>query len=242
VHASHPILERAAISLRELFYPVRCASCMRFGATLCGACEIELRALRLTQSGRCGNCAAAWKEAGFCPRCQGWGLALDRCLAAFEMSGAPRTLVHRLKYAHHRDVAGVMSRFLQPLADKAFDAATPVPLHPRRERSRGFNQARLILEPLGWPPLPGRLERVRNTRHQVGRHEGERWRGMADAFRYSGPDLTGMNIAVVDDVITTGATVVECARTLKAHGARSVTAIAFARTSYKLPAGGSIED
>ena len=240
--SSHSTLKRAVTTIRDTMYPVRCAGCGRFGAALCGACKSGLDAAILTANGRCPNCAAAWTDSGFCTRCQSWGIILDRCLAAFEMAGTPRRLIYRLKYDHHRDIAPGMSRYLAHLAQSGFDAAVAVPLHPRRERGRGFNQAALILEPLRWPQLPGRLERVRNTNHQVGRNEQERWRGMADAFRYTGPELTGMQIAIIDDVVTTGATVVECARALKFHGARSVTAIAFARTSYVLPSVAVIED
>lgn len=192
----------------------------------------ELEAGRLVPAGRCANCFAPWDQPGLnCTLCAGWGMTLDGCRAAFEMRGPARSLVLRLKFNGIRELAREMSPRLEPLWDSRYDGAVAVPLHWKRQNERGFNQAELLLAPLGWPGIPGRLERVRNTAHQVGRDAGERRRGMTDAFRYSGGDLTGMNIALVDDVVTTGATAIECAKALRDGGARSVTVLAFARAN-----------
>ncbi len=222
--------------VRDLLYPPRCVSCTKLGASLCVACTAAFGSRRLISKGRCKNCFAAWDDPGLnCLRCVSWGFDLDSCRSAFEMEGAARMFVLRLKYRGERDVAAAMSPWLTPLWENRFDSAVAVPLHWKRRNKRGFNQAELLLGPLGWPSLPGTLERIRETGQQVGRHEQERWRGLAGAFRYTGPDLTGMHIAVVDDVVTTGATVVECARALRDGGARSVTALSFARASYPQP-------
>jgi ComF family protein len=168
-----------------------------------------------------------------CPRCAWWDPGLDGCLAPFEMDRIARRAIHRYKYGPCPELAGILAPFIQPsLVPATFDAAVAVPLHRRRERERGFNQAQRLLDHLELPPIPGSLERYRYTSHQVGRGEDARRRGVGGAFRYRGPTLEGLRIALVDDVVTTGATARECAITLKDFGARSVTVIALARASY----------
>jgi ComF family protein len=108
----------------------------------------------------------------------------------------------------------------------------PIPLHRARMKERGFNQSELLLHSAGWSPAGEGLARIRKTERQVGRHLGERRMNMAGAFSYRGPRLDGLAVALVDDVVTTGATVAECAVVLKDAGARSVWALAFARASY----------
>ncbi len=224
----------------DLLYPERCVNCGRFGATLCKRCEALLEPA--TGSGRCPNCASRWDQPDNCPRCFGWA-SLDGVRAAFEMDGAARKIVHALKYRGVRSLAGRMAGAMEPLRESTpFDVALPVPLHRSRERHRGFNQAELILEELGWACAEGRLRRIRNTPHQVGRHQAERRSNVAGAFAYEGPSLAGLTVAVVDDVVTTGATVSECARVLRDHGARRIFAIAYARASFDPRSRQAIDD
>lgn len=169
--------------------------------------------------------------------------AVDSVVAAFEMQGPARRAVHRLKYGRVRAAALPMSAHLQHALDgAAFDYAVAVPLHPSRQRSRGFNQAAALLAPLHYTPLPGNLRRVVKTAQQVGRTMRERRRNIADAFAYQGRTLDGATILLVDDVVTTGATVEACARVLKDHGARHVYVAAFARASYKPGSDAPIDD
>lgn len=152
-------------------------------------------------------------------------------------------MVHALKYGRQRSLIPIMARELtRPVELPGFDAAFPVPLHPARFRSRGFNQAERLLRELAWPRQGGRLRRVRNTRSQVGLNPGERRANVAGAFEYAGPSLEGRHATIVDDVITTGATVNECARVLRAAGAARVTVVSFARVSHRPLAGTPIVD
>lgn len=186
-----------------------------------------------TGPGRCGFCSAAWEGAGNCPHCFHM-YALEGARAAFEMAGAARRLVHDLKYRYVRTSAPVMAAFMRPLTDGlAIDAYFAVPLHPSREKERGFNQSQLLLRDAGWIPVGSGLVRVRRTEHQVGHGLADRRANIGGAFAFRGPRLDGLTVAVVDDVITTGATVAECAAVLKDAGARRVWALAFARASYR---------
>jgi ComF family protein len=146
------------------------------------------------------------------------------------MEGAPRALVHALKYRGVRNAAPRMAELLAPrLSSFDIEGAYAVPLHPSRERSRGFNQAELLRRALDLSPGPGSLRRVKRTKPQVGRQLRDRQQAVAGAFSFGGADLSGLRIAVIDDVITTGSTMQACATILREAGARSVLAVAFAR-------------
>ncbi len=185
-----------------------------------------------TGAGRCSFCSARWEEPGNCPRCFALQ-ALDGVRAAFEMEGAARKAVHELKYRFVRSLAPLMAEHMRKLRDgMEFDLALAVPLHRTRERERGFNQAALLLEHLGWRTAPDGLRRTRKTERQVGMHMGERRSNVLGAFAYDGARLDGLTVVVVDDVVTTGSTANECARVLREHGARKVYAVGFARARY----------
>jgi ComF family protein len=150
------------------------------------------------------------------------------------MAGAARRVVHGLKFEGVRGLAAMMAQEMEPMMSATpCDVAFAVPLHRSRARSRGFNQAELLLRELGCAQAEGTLRRVRKTSTQVGLREGERRANVAGAFAYEGPRLDGAAVVLVDDVVTTGATADECARVLRDHGARRVTAIAFARANYE---------
>ena len=220
----------------DLLYPPRCVGCASFGHNLCADCLGQL--LPASGPGRCGRCGVRRDDEGRCPDCWGWR-DLDGARAAFEMTGSARRVVHGLKFSGIRDLATDMAEALVPVVEELSpDAILPIPLHRSRRRRRGFNQAEVLFERLGWPPAPGRLERVRATASQVGLSAGERRENVAGAFRYHGPDLKGATVAVLDDVVTTGATAGECARVLREHGAARVYALAYARAPYRSSASG----
>jgi ComF family protein len=119
---------------------------------------------------------------------------------------------------------------------RSLDIAMPVPLHRDRLRQRGFNQAvvlgHVVAEHFGMPFMIDNLIRCRPTRPQVELSGDERARNVRDAFLVLRPsEIVEKRILLIDDVLTTGATLNECARVLKDAGARSVTAIALARTA-----------
>jgi len=215
--------------LIDLLYPERCVACGKFGRSLCATCESSL--VPCSVGPRCENCSGRWGGQGNCPRCFAWD-ALDGAIVAVDMEGAARRIVHALKYRYVDSLAGPMAARIGGLREtRPFDAAFAVPLHRSRERRRGFNQAESLLGHLGWPAGHGTLERVRKTDTQIGLGLRERRTNVSGAFRYRGPELAGLAIALVDDVVTTGATANECARVLKDFGARSVHIYAFARAN-----------
>jgi ComF family protein len=201
----------------SLLLPARCVGCGAGGNYLCSACQ------------------AATPAVGLLPHEPG-RFAFDAAVAAYAYTGAAREGVLRLKYRGLRaaapDMAAALARAAAEAAVQA-DAVTPVPLHPKRLRSRGYNQAVLLARPLasalGVPVLEA-LARTGATGPQVeaGSRRARR-ANVAGAFAVRpGVDVAGLHVGLVDDVLTTGATLDAAATALKAAGAARVTALAFA--------------
>ena len=162
--------------------------------------------------------------------------SIDRGRAVGEYEGALREIIHALKYERRRSLAaglaGLMRARGSDVLDQA-DFAVPVPLHRRRERQRGFNQARELARHLGLPILDC-LKRRRNTDSQMTLPAGRRHANVRNAFgmrRVTRVD--GVRIVLVDDVSTTGATLDACALVLKDAGAREVYALTAARVASR---------
>jgi ComF family protein len=153
-------------------------------------------------------------------------------------------LIHLLKYDAVTPVQGPLGKMLADavsellLGCESRPLLVPVPLHRSRRRSRGFNQAELIARaalkylPSHFEFAPAVLIRRRETISQVGLSREERMENMRDAFRVSDPSVQGRNVIVVDDVMTTGTTLSECARVLKQAGAEKVWAATVARAFH----------
>lgn len=152
--------------------------------------------------------------------------------AAVAFDGPVRDLIHRFKYSKQvrlrRPLGLMMAGSLAPFVVEASpDLLVPVPLHIKRLRSRGFNQALLLASLLGrqWGVQVSRhnLRRIRWTEPQVELPPDERVKNVRGAFHVSAPsEIAGKRIMLVDDVYTTGSTVRECAKTLKQAGAAAV--------------------
>ena len=141
-------------------------------------------------------------------------------------------LVHRMKYGGDRALLRVFSRELagfyrEAFRDRCHHAVVPVPLAPARQRRRGFNQAEELASLLPVENGAGLLARVRNTKSQSSLGSArERRQNIKDAFRVT-EGVKGMHLLLVDDVVTSGATVEEAAKTLKRGGARRVDVLAL---------------
>lgn len=173
--------------------------------------------------------------------------AYQRARAAVRYDDTAKTLVHSLKYQDRTDLAPVMGRWMaragQELLSDA-DVLVPVPLHWRRGWSRRFNQSGLLAKSIeketGVPLAGDALRRVKRTQQQVGLTRSERAENVQGAFKVppeKQAEIAGRHVVLVDDVLTSGATVDACARALLRAKARQVDVLVFARVveSFKSP-------
>jgi ComF family protein len=164
--------------------------------------------------------------------------AYDRARAVAHFSGSMRTLIHQFKYADRHDACALYGRWLAEAARElqaGIDVVVPVPLSRLRLLSRRFNQAAILSQELarrtGLAVDLHLLKRRRFSKAQVGLTRDQRRRNLAGAFhvpRHWQAALRGRNVLLIDDVITTGATVEACARALKRAGAARVDVLALA--------------
>ena len=191
----------------------------------------------------CGLPRAAAPVAETCAACDhpGAGAApIARRRAAGWYQGSLRAIIQAFKYGERRSLAEPLATLMRaagaPLLE-ATDLVVPVPLHPRRRRSRGFNQARDLALRLG-PPVADLLRRTRPTPPQAKLTGNRRRTNVRGAFALSGRaragrlfPLAGRTVIVADDVLTTGATLDACAEVLRAAGARAVFGLTAARVA-----------
>jgi ComF family protein len=173
--------------------------------------------------------------------------AYQRARAAVRYDDVARTLVHALKYQDRTDLAPAMGRWMARAGDdllKDADALVPVPLHWRRGWSRRYNQsgalARSIERQSGVKVTSEALRRVRPTQQQIGLSRPQRASNVQGAFKVAADraaDVQGRRVILIDDVLTSGATVDACARALLRAKAAQVDVLVFARVvdTYKAP-------
>lgn len=223
--------------LLSLLFPPRCEVCgMLQEPVVCAGCRAQFQ--RITEP-CCRQCGLpfdpAAKTAMHCPECRDDPPAFDAARAAEIYSGTLRRAIHLFKYDGVRAMASALGQFTLESVELPFpvDCLCPVPLHPKREAMRGFNQSGLLAEVLGdgWgvPVDAGLLARVQNTPPQMSLPAEERRRNIRGAFAVVG-NASGRVVGLVDDVFTTGSTLRECSRILKRAGAKRVLVITVART------------
>lgn len=209
-------------ALLDLLYPPRCPACRN----------------PVTASGLCPRCLAEVAPGVRYINVRGHGCRyLDACLAVTDYTGAVKRLLHDLKFraARYRVpcLADLLLRYVPATYMAGVTMALPVPLHPARQRQRGFNQTELLFAPLlaryRLASPAGVLVRCRDTAPQWTLDRRQRRQNIRGAFavREEAP-LVGENILLLDDIFTTGLTLDECARVLKKHGAPRVYGLVLA--------------
>ncbi len=180
--------------------------------------------------------ALAHSPGHHCAACRERLPYFDVARAATAYDGVAATALQLFKYQRKRALARPLAALLDPLlpAWGDVDGVAPVPLHAERLREREFNQALALAQAVcrtrRWPLWWDLLERTRATPAQVGLDAVERRRNVAKAFAVRRPErVDGKRVLLLDDVLTTGSTVNECARTLKRAGAASVAVLTIAR-------------
>ena len=205
----------AAIWLQDLIFPASCGNCGRVDYRFCAKCRhiLELTAVALPH---------AMRETP---------AELDALIATGKHHGVLRNAVLAFKYDGARDLAlPLANRLVEALrsVDWRIDIVAPVPLSADREAERGYNQSALLSQPVvaatGLAARADAIRRVRKTNQQAMLTGQERRNNVKNAFR-ANQNVSGLSVLLIDDVVTTGSTLGECARALKSKGAAAVYGI-----------------
>ncbi|MCL4502972.1 MAG: ComF family protein [Deltaproteobacteria bacterium] len=236
-----PGLKRFGLTMLEFFLPRLCLFCAagvgeEAAQAICPECEARIEWVKSPLCPGCGRLFGSGDDR-LCGDCQTDPPPFDRARAAavYDPDGVVGQAIKRFKFGRQIVYQPLLQSWLSrpellELVTEA-DLLLPVPLHPRRLKARGFNQALLLAQ--GFPDRPiGRevLNRVRHTVPQVGLNPKERRNNVKGAFGVSQPEtVKGKNILLIDDLYTTGSTVAECARVLRRAGAARVEVLTVAR-------------
>jgi ComF family protein len=231
--------------LSDLLWPPRCAACLtrlppqsqdEISSAFCELCG---ETVVFAESPLCPRCGLPYEGQGtdhLCSSCLASPPQFERARSAVLYGGAAAEALIRFKYGSNPAIAKPLGNMLVPVAKGSgpSDAIVPVPLHPRRLRARGFNQSALlagyVAAALRVDFRPGFLNRVRDTANQAGLSRAERLANIKGAFEAANRTrIKGKRILLVDDVVTTTATVREASSTLIEAGAESVEVICLAR-------------
>lgn len=225
-------------ALERFVLPNACVVCERQvneaapDELVCHLCRARLQGI----VGGCSRCSQPLPPIGPCRFCAAWPAALRWVRSAVWLSDEAKEVVHHLKYEGYRALARAVAdvierRVLRP----GHGVLVPVPLGVRRLRARGYNQAGEIARALAarWdlPLLEGLVRRTRDTKSQTALAPDERERNVHHAFAATRPGRNGSEaqVILIDDVLTTGATLAAAARALESAGWSHVAAVTFAR-------------
>lgn len=239
------VLPGLAESLGGLFFPPHCAACRKpvpWRVILCQRCLDRAPRVGLPRCDVCSQPFAGAIDGGrlVCPNCGDRKFAFRYAVAIFRRRGWVSHLIAGFKYNGRMHLQPALGLLLaEALEDDRlrsweFDCIVPVPLHPQRRRERGFNQAEELareLARLSGRPMRQLLTRCRATETQTHFDRKQRMENLRNAFqpRKNAP-MRDLRILLVDDVLTTGSTLDECARVLRGAGALEVRAAVVARS------------
>jgi len=229
-------LESFYRGLLDIVYPPKCLVCGRMQPyPLCGRCAEKIEVIGPSACPRCGF----GMDSEVCWECHDKRFYFDSAHCYGYYTGALREAIHQFKYAAHRELAPVLAEFLLSMwkGDSRIpyvDCVVPIPIHKKREQERGFNQSRLLAENVAQrfalALAPWAIVRIRPTRPQVELDLHERAANVKGVFDAGRESVEGRHVLLIDDVFTTGSTLDDAARALKAAGALRVHALALARS------------
>jgi ComF family protein len=217
----------------DLIFPPHCVGCSRMGTWLCSDC---LASVEPIPTPICRKCGQPTPRGHLCAKCRARHIELDGIRSVARHSGVLREAINHFKYQSRRELDATLGMMLFDYwnaADLPTDLVLPVPLHPSRQKERGFNQSALlagVFAALARLPLDEtHLVRTRATAPQVGLVAEQRKTNVRGAFDWTGDPLKGVHVLLIDDVCTTGATLEASAQPLRECGAESVWALTLAR-------------
>ncbi len=216
----------------DLIFPARCLSCGAIGGFVCQKCSKEV--IRKRDQG-CPFCRQSMSGGRTCHRCRSHHKLTGALCYGYMKDETLKSVIHGYKYDGVSAAGEEIANYLVELLEREsinFEVVSFAPISRERYRQRGYNQAeilaRVIARHFGKPLYTG-LKKVKHTSSQVGLHRRERLQNIKGSMQASNSNpIIGKKVLVVDDVLTTGATLDECARTLRAAGARQVWGVVVA--------------
>ncbi len=222
----------------DLIAPPLCVVCRKEPGVVCSSCDKKLEKYRITRN-FCLKCGGVF-DGRVCPRCRDIKFSFEFNRSVFVYEGEIRNIVEDFKYRKIRSLVGYMAEKMADLIVREFpviDVMVPIPLHPTKKRERGFSQTEVLaLEISGLTGIPvntGDLVRIRNTRAQANLSREMRLKNLKGAFKLRNPsNFLGKKILLLDDVMTTGATVNEAAKLFKRVKGTEVYSMTFAIAAF----------
>lgn len=218
----------------DWLFPARCAGCGKAGEHWCAKCRETIRILKYPL---CAKCGKPIKRTGICEDCQRKAPSYEKARSWAYYEGRLRKALVGAKYRRNLALGLVFANAIERLLaeqDWKIDLLLPIPLAGERHMRRGYNQVNLFARPLSLGTRlsfsPKALERRVETASQVGLSIEERWRNVDGVFKAKAGLVKGKRILLLDDVMTTGATLSSAASALKKMGAQAVYALTIART------------
>lgn len=222
------LLARLAVFLLDLLFPPRCVFCGKIvapGKKVCPDCSraiIPLDQVRRMNLADCGKNIP--------------------CVVVYPYSGNVRKSILRFKFGGERQNAvfyadRIAEQLIRFVPDGNFDTVVPVPISAERKKKRGYNQSELIAARVAEKlqiPCENSIEKARDNPEQHRLKKTDRRNNVKNAYRCGGEGALGKRILLVDDIVTTGSTLTECARVLFGAGAESVVCSAVAESSLKI--------
>lgn len=222
-----------ATSLDWLF-PQRCVSCGKLGEVWCAACRGLVELIRQPY---CQLCGSPKRPKADCRNCSSWEYHFDGARAWGGYAGTLRKAILSLKHRYNGQLGSEFAKYMAAVLSAqpwSIELIVPVPLAPHRLIQRGYNQAESLARPLadrsGYRYAKGVLSRSHETVKQFELNAEQRWENLLGAFHAEGNELHGANVLLVDDIMTTGATLNAAAVALKKAGASRVYALTLAKT------------
>lgn len=227
-----------ANSFANVFFPPICANCKKPGALICAECITRVVWLHDLVCPLCG--CELDRPAARCYACVKRPFPMQQVRTAVYFTEPISTFIHKLKYENTFALAPPLAEFMiqhWPQWSQPLDLIIPIPLHPDRQRTRGYNQSTLLAAYLchhfDVPLVTTTLQRVRYTRPQVGLNAVDRHANVAGAFMADPSFIRGKHILLIDDVFTTGATLSAATETLLTAGAQTVSGYCLARAKQR---------
>ena len=229
-----PQLKELKGAALDFLFPRFCVGCGKEGVFICNSCQASLARIEVPICPRCGK---PQTDSMLCSGCVDWKADIDAIRSPFRFEGVIRKAVHEFKYHNLHAIAGQLAHFLGDYLIEnpiPYDVIVPVPLHPKRIRERGYNQAGLLANELsgltGIPVNDTSLGRnIYNMQQAKTRNVEERRQNVIGIFSCLNEELFEKKVLLIDDVTTSGATLNACASVLKKAGATSVWGLTLAR-------------